>query len=68
MDTEIKIQIIWAQAYAKRAVPITVFGTYGSVPTVRDNEAKNFMKLLTLEAAERLNSRLQQNHKRINRG
>ena len=57
LDAEVKIQTIWAQAYAKRAVPTNVFGATGNVPVGRDDEAKTFMKLLTLDAAERLNYR-----------
>ncbi|MDQ7090791.1 MAG: SPFH domain-containing protein [Methylococcales bacterium] len=54
LDAEVKIQTIWAQAYAKRAVPTNVFGGGNGTPTGRDDEAKTFMKLLTLETAERL--------------
>lgn len=57
LDAEVKIQTIWAEAYAKRAVPTNVFGATDGVPSGRDDEAKNFMKLLTLDAAERLNYR-----------
>jgi len=57
LDAEVKIQTIWAQAYAKRAVPTNVFGATEGVPSGRDDEAKTFMKLLTLDAAERLNYR-----------
>ncbi|NOQ37150.1 MAG: hypothetical protein GQ569_14870 [Methylococcaceae bacterium] len=57
LDAEIKIQTIWAQAYAKRAVPTNVFGATNGTPTGSDSEANNFMKLLTLDAAERLNYR-----------
>ncbi len=57
LDAEIKIQTIWAEAYAKRAVPTNVFGTSDGTPSGRDDEASTFMKLLTLDAAERLNYR-----------
>ncbi len=57
LEAEVRIQTIWAQAYAKRAVPTNVFGATSGVPSGRDDEAKNFMKLLTLDAAERLNYR-----------
>ena len=57
LDAEIEIQRIWAEAFAKRAVPQNVFGggTNGETPTGSDMEVKHFMQLLTLEAAERLN-------------
>ena len=47
---------IWAEAFAKRAVPQNVFGAgaNGETPTGSDMEVKHFMQLLTLEAAERL--------------
>jgi regulator of protease activity HflC (stomatin/prohibitin superfamily) len=57
LDAEVRIQTIWAQAYAKRSVPTNVFGATSGVPSGRDDEAKTFMKLLTLDAAERLNYR-----------
>lgn len=55
LDAEIEIQRIWADAFAKRSVPQTVFGASGGTPTGSDMEVKNFMQLLTLEAANRLN-------------
>jgi regulator of protease activity HflC (stomatin/prohibitin superfamily) len=55
LDAEIEIQRIWAEAFAQRAVPQTVFGADGNTPTGSDMEVKHFMQLLTLEAAERLN-------------
>ncbi len=58
LDAEIKIQKIWAQAFAQRKVPTTVFGgsgTSGSAPVGSDNEVKAFMQMLTLDAAKRLN-------------
>ncbi len=56
LDAEIEIQRIWAEAFAKRAVPTNVFGAgaSGETPTGSDMEVKHFMQLLTLEAAERL--------------
>ena len=56
LDAEIEIQRIWAEAFAKRAVPTNVFGAgaNGETPTGSDMEVKHFMQLLTLEAAERL--------------
>ena len=56
LDAEIEIQRIWAEAFAKRAVPQNVFGAgaNGETPTGSDMEVKHFMQLLTLEAAERL--------------
>ena len=57
MDTEIKIQQVWADAYAKRAVPQYVFGGSGgaNAPVGSDSETANFMKLMTIEAAKNLN-------------
>ncbi len=57
LDAEIRIQSLWAEAYAKRAVPTNVFGAGGGsgVPVGGDGEVRAFMQLLTLDAAERLN-------------
>ncbi|PSL12522.1 SPFH domain/Band 7 family protein [Marinobacterium halophilum] len=57
LDAEIKIQQLWAAAYAKRQVPTNVFGAGGSdgAPVGNDYETKAFMQLLTLDAAKRLN-------------
>ena len=58
LDAEIEIQKIWAEAFARRAVPQYVFGggTGGgdAAPTGSDQEVKNFMQILTLDAARRL--------------
>lgn len=56
LQTEIDIQKVWAEAYAKRAVPQYVFGSGGTngTPTGSDSETANFMKLMTLEAAKNL--------------
>jgi len=56
LDAEIEIQGIWADAFAKRAVPQNVFGAGdGGTPVGSDMEVKNFMQLMTLDAAKRLN-------------
>ncbi|MBA4500962.1 SPFH domain-containing protein [Marinobacterium marinum] len=58
LDAEIKIQQLWAEAYAKRQVPTNVFGGGsgdGGAPVGNDYETKAFMQLLTLDAAKRLN-------------
>jgi len=55
LDTEVRIQTVWAEAYAKRAVPTNVFGSSGGTPTGGDSETGDFMKLMTLDAAKRLN-------------
>ena len=58
LDAEIKIQQLWAQAYAKRQVPTNVFGSgggTGGAPVGNDYETKAFMQMLTLDAAKRLN-------------
>ena len=59
LEAEIEIQKIWADAFARRAVPQYVFGggggSDGGVPVGSDMEVKNFMQLMTLDAARRLN-------------
>jgi len=57
LDAEVKIQRLWAQAFAQRKVPTTVFGSSGlsGTPVGSDNEVKAFMQILTLDAAKRLN-------------
>ncbi len=56
LDAEIKIQQLWAKAFAERKVPTTVFGGGGSgAPVGSDGEVKAFMQMLTLDAAKRLN-------------
>ena len=64
LEAEVKIQSLWADAYSKRSVPVNVFGSSNGTPTGRDDEAKNFMKLLTLDAAERLNYRRKVSNKK----
>lgn len=55
LDAEVKIQQLWADAFARRQVPTYVFGGGESgVPTGSDAEAKVFMQMLTLDAAKRL--------------
>ncbi len=57
LDAEVKIQQLWAEAYAKRKVPTTVFGGGSSgegAPVGNDYETKAFMQMLTLDAAKRL--------------
>ena len=55
LEAEIEIQQIWAEAFAKRSVPQNVFGSGGETPVGSDMEVKNFMQLMTLDAAKRLN-------------
>jgi len=56
LDAEIKIQKLWAEAFAQRKVPTTVFGGGGAgAPVGSDGEVKAFMQMLTLDAAKRLN-------------
>lgn len=58
LDAEISIQRLWANAFAQRKVPTTVFGSGGNgtgAPTGNDGEVKAFMQMLTLDAAKRLN-------------
>jgi len=54
LDAEVKIQRLWADAYAKRAVPTNVFGSGGETPVGSDSETRAFMQMLTLDAAKRL--------------
>ena len=57
LEAEIQIQRVWAEAYAKRQVPTTVFGSGGEtgVPVGSDGEVKAFMQMMTVDAAKRLN-------------
>lgn len=57
LEAEVKIQQLWAEAYAKRQVPTNVFGGGGNggSPVGSDMETKAFMQMLTLDAAKRLN-------------
>ncbi len=58
LEAEIDIQRIWADAFSKRAVPQYVFGGgngAGTTPTGSDMEVRNFMQLMTMDAAKRLN-------------
>lgn len=55
LQTEIEIQKTWADAFARRAVPVNVFGGNGDTPTGSDSETRAFMQMLTLDAAKRLN-------------
>jgi len=56
LEAEIRIQELWAKAYAKRQVPTNVFGAgdNAGVPVGSDQEVKAFMQMLTLDAAKRL--------------
>jgi len=55
LETELSIQKVWAEAYSKRKVPQYVFGGgSGGVPVGGDAEVKNFMQLLTMDAAKNL--------------
>ena len=56
LEAEVKIQELWADAFAKRSVPTNVFGGgQGGAPVGNDAETKAFMQMLTLDAAKRLN-------------
>ena len=56
LEAEVKIQALWAGAFAKRQVPTNVFGSSGGgAPVGSDAETKAFMQMLTLDAAKRLN-------------
>lgn len=57
LETELKIQEVWAKAYAQRQVPQYVFGAgsgSNATPTGTDREAQYLQELLTLEYAKRL--------------
>jgi len=56
LKTEENIQKVWADAYAKRAVPQYVFGGggEGGTPVGGDTETNRFMQLMTIDAAKRL--------------
>lgn len=57
LETELAIQRVWAEAYAKRNVPQYVFGASGGdggVPTGNDQEARLLQQMLTMEYAKRL--------------
>lgn len=56
LKAEIAIHGVWADAFAKRAVPTTVFGGSGAggPATGSDAEVKAFMQMLTMDAARRL--------------
>lgn len=56
LEAYVKAQEYWANAYANRKVPSTVFGGGGSgTEAYGDGGAKAFMDLLTIDAANRLN-------------
>ena len=61
LEAEIAIQKVWAEAYAKRAVPQYVFGGTGGTgpdgtPVGSDSEAQVFMQMMTMQAAKQLNN------------
>jgi hypothetical protein len=60
LQTEENIQTVWADAFARRSVPQTVWVTGGGtgaqgVPKGDNNETEAFMKVMTGLMAERLN-------------
>ena len=64
LEAEIKIQEVWANAYARRNVPTNVFGANDSVTSGGDQETRAFMQILTLDAAKRLNYERELGHKK----
>ncbi|WP_432468059.1 SPFH domain-containing protein [Agarivorans sp. Z349TD_8] len=55
LEAEVKIQSLWADAFAKRNVPTNVFGAgSAATPAGSDSETRAFMQMLTLDAAKRL--------------
>lgn len=59
LEAEVAIHKVWAKAYAHRKVPTTVFSNSSdgdaNTPTGGDSEVKQFMQLMTIDAAKRLN-------------
>lgn len=55
LEAEVQIQQIWADAFSKRQVPQYVFGGGSDTPVGADTEVSNFMKMMTVDAAKRLN-------------
>jgi hypothetical protein len=47
----VETQKVWADAFAKRNVPTTVFGASGASG---DSDASAFMQMMTLQAAKQL--------------
>lgn len=58
LEAEVEIQKLWADAFARRNVPMYVFGSGGGAesgaPVGSDDEAARLFQILTLQAAERL--------------
>jgi regulator of protease activity HflC (stomatin/prohibitin superfamily) len=60
LDAETEIQRVWAEAFARRAVPQTVFVTgggeagNGSTPTGSNTELANMVQLMTMQMARQL--------------
>lgn len=57
LEAEVEIQKLWAEAFARRNVPMYVFGGSsgsGGAPIGSDDEAARLFQILTLQAAERL--------------
>ena len=57
LEAEVEIQKLWAEAFAKRNVPMYVFGGGSGkdgAPVGSDDEAARLFQILTLQAAERL--------------
>lgn len=54
LETEVAIQKTWADAFARRQVPQYVFGGGEGTPTGSDHDVKQFMNMLTVDAAKRL--------------
>lgn len=58
LQTEEAIQKVWAEAFAKRQVPMYVFGSNagtGGMSVGSNTEVSDYLKLMTVEAAKRLN-------------
>jgi regulator of protease activity HflC (stomatin/prohibitin superfamily) len=58
LAAEVQIQQVWAEAFAKRNVPSTVFvsggDNNGTVPTGSNTELQNMVQLMTMQMAKQL--------------
>ncbi len=54
LDAYVKAQGFWADAFAKRAVPQTVFGGAGGGVGGTDNDVQDFLNIMTMRAARDL--------------
>ena len=57
LEAWVKAQEVWAEAFANRKVPTTIFGSSGAGGTGAgtDNDVQAFMNIMTMQAAKSLN-------------